>query len=466
MALVPCLNPRVCGVQSHRSLDNCYGARVSTRGIPSGTPTPIGATVSPAVAAKMTAIESSLSESGFDRAQIDSVMDALDEYAGYQSGRIMSGKSSDSSMTELADLTSDELRDEYIRYLENHVAWLQDPDRNYYFDDLDQRYIDAVEQEIRELGSGIGDDPEIEDFLVTKNALAFSRNAVKGYERETRYLAGSHDLSIEGASALLSDLRSEYIAMSDDEKEQALTDQARSYVESLYRYSKQHKKPPMDDATIYAIWSAETDPSTVNRYPSQHREIVVFDIETTGFRYHQDRICQIGMVVYSPDGEVVRRYSSLIQTERDENGEWYTGELETPDGRPGARAVHKIEPTDLDDAPSWDEVAPEITEIMSGRTLAAHNIFFDYPRIQNALSSSGMDTLDSPPMIDTMRLSKLDLALSGEDGKNGLGVVAERIGIQPETDRLHRADYDAEINGQVLFGLKKRVRSYQPEMVG
>ena len=88
----------------------------------------------------------------------------------------------------------------------------------------------------------------------------------------------------------------------------------------------------------------------------------VIDLETTGFAYNgADRICEVGVVLLDREGNREHSWTTLINPQRDL----------------GAQHVHHIDATDARVAPRFEDVVGDLTELLAGRVLAAHNSAFD-----------------------------------------------------------------------------------------
>lgn len=88
----------------------------------------------------------------------------------------------------------------------------------------------------------------------------------------------------------------------------------------------------------------------------------VLDTETTGlFPGGHDRIAEIAIVRMNRHGEVLDRWETLINPERDL----------------GKQSLHGIQSRDLLSAPTFKDVADELHWRLSGTVLVAHNLSFD-----------------------------------------------------------------------------------------
>lgn len=88
----------------------------------------------------------------------------------------------------------------------------------------------------------------------------------------------------------------------------------------------------------------------------------VVDIETTGLSpaYHH-RIVEIGVVLLDRDGATTDEWCTLINPERDL----------------GPQHIHGIQAKEARDAPTFVDVAADLSEYLAGRVVVAHNLLFD-----------------------------------------------------------------------------------------
>ena len=88
----------------------------------------------------------------------------------------------------------------------------------------------------------------------------------------------------------------------------------------------------------------------------------VIDLETTGFAYNaRDRVCEVAVVLVDPLGREEHAYSTLVNPKRDL----------------GAQHVHRIDARDARVAPTFEQIVGDLTELLAGRTVVAHNAVFD-----------------------------------------------------------------------------------------
>ena len=120
------------------------------------------------------------------------------------------------------------------------------------------------------------------------------------------------------------------------------------------------------------------------------QSICFVDVETTGTSAFYNRVIEIG-IVKTLNGEIVKEYKTLInpQTHIDPFIEQLTG----------------IDPISLENAPTFEEVAPEIYELLSDSFFVAHNVRFDYGFLRNEFKRSGIKL--SLKHFCTVKLSRL-----------------------------------------------------------
>lgn len=92
-----------------------------------------------------------------------------------------------------------------------------------------------------------------------------------------------------------------------------------------------------------------------------HTNARVLDVETTGF---QGRVCEIA--VLDTSGDVL--LDTLVDPQ-----------VPIPEA---ARRVHGITSAQVDGAPTWEQLAPTVEQLLAGRTVIAYNAPFDHSRIR------------------------------------------------------------------------------------
>ena len=187
---------------------------------------------------------------------------------------------------------------------------------------------------------------------------------------------------------------------------------------------------------IYGVEMYMIDPDFSVVYNEKDRSLkdltyVSFDLETTGLSVIDDDIIEFGAVKYK-NGQEIDRLQSFI--------------------KPNKQISKKI--SDLThitydhvkDAPSILEFLPKILEFFDDHVVVAHNATFDVGFLNEILARYGYNQL-SNTYIDSMTLAwKLLPDLKGYR----LGNLARHYKIPYDGDDAHRADYDADILGQVF----------------
>ncbi len=156
---------------------------------------------------------------------------------------------------------------------------------------------------------------------------------------------------------------------------------------------------------------------------------IVFDIETTGFSFMEDRITEIGAVKIQ-GGDIVDRYSQLINPQRS-----------IPEK---VTALTGITEDMVADKPTLDQVLPYFMSFVGDGVLVAHNAKFDVSFIRYACDQQGIPF--NPTVVDTLSLSRM--LLTGIK-RHKLNLVAKHLGI--ELLDHHRAVHDAEATAKILM---------------
>ncbi|WP_078546129.1 ATP-dependent DNA helicase DinG [Litchfieldia alkalitelluris] len=162
-----------------------------------------------------------------------------------------------------------------------------------------------------------------------------------------------------------------------------------------------------------------------------NKRFVVVDLETTGNAPKKgDRIIQIAAVVIE-NGEICEKFSSFINPNRP-----------IP---PFIEQLTGISTNNVQHAPDFKLIAPEIVSMLENSYFVAHNVPFDLSFLQAELEHNGFPRF-SGPTIDTVELSRI--LLPGVESYK-LGHLAENFSLshlQP-----HRADSDAEVTAELLL---------------
>jgi DNA polymerase III epsilon subunit-like protein len=111
--------------------------------------------------------------------------------------------------------------------------------------------------------------------------------------------------------------------------------------------------------------------------------------------------------------------------------------------------VHGIGNADVADCPMWTQVADDVADLLTDRTLIAHNASVEYRVLGTHLPAW------QPPMVlDTLRLAKhVWPGLPGGYGLDRLIIHADLGADEHGTGRRHRAGYDTWMTTGLLFAL-------------
>jgi DNA polymerase III subunit epsilon len=150
-------------------------------------------------------------------------------------------------------------------------------------------------------------------------------------------------------------------------------------------------------------------------------KIAFVDVETTGLRPTYDRIIEIG-IIRVENGVITQTFKSLIDP-----GFTLPSEITLLTG---------VTNQDLEGAPSFREVKEEITQILDGCVMMAHNARFDYSFLKNEYKRQELNF--SPKHMCTVKLSR---ALFPTLRRHDLSTIIERFNI--ECQNRHRAFDDA-----------------------
>ncbi|MEQ6387864.1 PolC-type DNA polymerase III [Bacillaceae bacterium S4-13-58] len=191
---------------------------------------------------------------------------------------------------------------------------------------------------------------------------------------------------------------------------------------------------------IYGVEANLVDDGVPIVYNETDRELdsaqyVVFDVETTGLSANYDTIIELAAVKMEK-GEIIDRFEAfanphhpLSQTTIELTG--ITDEM-------------------VQDAPDISEVLKDFHQWMGNAILVAHNASFDMGFINHGFKRIDYEEAANP-VIDTLELARL---LLPELKNHRLNTLCKFFDI--ELTQHHRAIYDAESTGFLLFKLLKR----------
>ncbi len=122
------------------------------------------------------------------------------------------------------------------------------------------------------------------------------------------------------------------------------------------------------------------------------RDLVFFDIESTGLNVIRDRIVQIAMVKLHVDGRTTKELEMLINPGIPVSEEAY--------------AVHGLGPKELANKPSFQQVAQQLFDFIGGADLAGYNSNrFDVPLLMEEFARCGFELdISKRRLIDVQRI--------------------------------------------------------------
>ncbi len=166
----------------------------------------------------------------------------------------------------------------------------------------------------------------------------------------------------------------------------------------------------------------------------KNKELVIFDLETTGLDPKQgDRICEIAAIKFK-NGNLAGTFNTLVDP-----------------GRPisaAAFAVNHIDEIMLKGAPKASEILPKFMDFLSGSYVASYNIRFDLNFLQNELKILDKNLDPALMFFDVLTLARRTLL---NIPSYSLANVSRGLGIG--TVQVHRAYSDVELTWQVYNSL-------------
>jgi len=169
------------------------------------------------------------------------------------------------------------------------------------------------------------------------------------------------------------------------------------------------------------------------------KKYIILDTETTGLEVRQGhRMIEIGAVVLNDRKKSEQHFHTYLNPSRLIDAE--------------ASEVHGIYNKDLEDKPSFDEIAEEFLEFIEGSTLVIHNAAFDVGFLNNELklASSKYPMLEDICEIEDSLIIARD-KFPGQ--RNSLDALANRFEVSGYDRTFHGALLDANILADVYIFL-------------
>ncbi len=169
------------------------------------------------------------------------------------------------------------------------------------------------------------------------------------------------------------------------------------------------------------------------------KKYIVLDTETTGLEVKQGhRVIEIGAVLLNDRKKSEDHFHSYLNPSRLIDEE--------------ASKVHGITNQDLEDKPSFDEIAEEFINFIEGATLVIHNAPFDLGFLNNELQL----TSTSYPKIEEICEVEDSLIIARDKfpgQRNSLDALATRYDVSGYDRTFHGALLDANILADVYMQL-------------
>ena len=169
------------------------------------------------------------------------------------------------------------------------------------------------------------------------------------------------------------------------------------------------------------------------------KKYIILDTETTGLEVKQGhRVIEIGAVLLNDRKKSEDHFHTYLNPARLIDEE--------------ASKVHGITNTDLEDKPSFDEIAEEFIQFIEGSTLVIHNAPFDVGFLNAELQ---LASTSYPKIEDICEVEdSLVIARDKYPGqRNSLDALATRFDISGYDRTFHGALLDANILADVYMSL-------------
>jgi DNA polymerase III epsilon subunit family exonuclease len=181
--------------------------------------------------------------------------------------------------------------------------------------------------------------------------------------------------------------------------------------------------------------------------------IAVVDLETTGLTPGFDRVVEISVFKKEPGKSSCLAFDTLVNPRRPVS----------------ATEIHGITDEDVKNAPTFNDIAGDFVDTLSGCVVAAYNVYFDIKFLECELQQTGVSYL--PPHFCLMYMRPL-LNLGH---RCSLETACYEHGINFNCQTAHIAASDAEVSAKLMeyylnvmsdrkistFGQLSRLKSYK-----
>ena len=166
------------------------------------------------------------------------------------------------------------------------------------------------------------------------------------------------------------------------------------------------------------------------------KKYIVLDTETTGLEVKQGhRVIEIGAVLLNDRKKSEDHFHSYLNPSRLIDEE--------------ASKVHGITNQDLEDKPSFDEIAEEFINFIEGATLVIHNAPFDLGFLDGELGLIQKDRINKKLVIDSLEVARNKFPGTS----NSLDALCKKFNIDLSRRTKHNALLDCELLREVYINL-------------
>ena len=167
------------------------------------------------------------------------------------------------------------------------------------------------------------------------------------------------------------------------------------------------------------------------------------DLETTGLSpWFGDRICEVGIVL-TVGKRIKATYQQLVNPERPLS--------------PAAASTNGLSDVDLQDAPTFAEIAPDVEARLRGAVIVCHNARFDLQFLDSEFRRLGGE-IEIPNLADTLKIA-CELIDTASYSLVSLAEVLQVDKMEP-----HRALSDALTDRMIFFTLMEQALSLGREL--
>ncbi|MEV4195020.1 TerD family protein [Streptomyces toxytricini] len=164
--------------------------------------------------------------------------------------------------------------------------------------------------------------------------------------------------------------------------------------------------------------------------PDYFHDWALVDVETSGLRPGRDRVLSLAVLTLDPHGRQTGAFSTLLN----------------PGCDPGPVHIHGLTPARLADAPTFEEIAPQVGALLGNRVLVAHNAQFDYDFLAHEFARV-RSWVPVSRRLCTLALNRL-VGPATPDLR--LGTLAEHYGVRQL--KAHDAQDDVRVLSGILRG--------------